>query len=291
MIKKKNISKSFGIIVKHFVLTKLISSFITLVLVLLIKYYFYGGFTNTWDLSQGFILGFSGLVLKLGILGLVEGLFEYYHIDLNINLYDLLHKPLLASQCTDSGISSPSSTPRPSSSSSAPATFSSSSPGPSSPIRPSSSSSAPASMAGWSIPSAKDNNLNYSVDAEGQTLISCWRINLDKTEEMLATSSEEFLNKSGKSVTTRESLKEYVTLYKGLIYMEECKARGFNPGHTENTLVERKDAIQAWHELSRFRYRMSMSEYNTCVAVIEQHNANVNRLSPDFYNEILTIPK
>lgn len=62
---------------------------------------------------------------------------------------------------------------------------------------------------------------------------------------MLATSSEEFLNKSGKSVTTRESLKEYVTLYKGLIYMEECKARGINPRHTESTLVERKDAIQA----------------------------------------------
>jgi len=190
IINKKIISKSFGIIVKHFVLTKLISSFITLVLVLLIKYYFYDGFTNSWNLSQGFILGFSGLVLKLGILGLVEGLFEYYNIDLNINLYDLLHKPLLASQSTDSGISFPSSPPRPSSSSSAPATFSSSSPGPSSPIRPSSSSSAPASMAGWSIPSANDNNLNYSVDAEGQTLISCWRRNLDKTENILATSSQ-----------------------------------------------------------------------------------------------------
>lgn len=62
---------------------------------------------------------------------------------------------------------------------------------------------------------------------------------------MLTTSSEEFLNKSGKSVTTRESLREYVTLYKGLIYIEECKARGIDPGHTERTLTERQDAIQA----------------------------------------------
>lgn len=300
---RKKISSFFSLIVKHFTLVKLISSFITLVLVLLIKYYFYGGFINPCDLSQGFILGFSGLVFRLGILGLVEGLFEYYGLDSKLSLYDIIHKPLLVSQSTDSGISYSPSPPRPSSSSSAPTPYSSSFPGTdstssgpssssgsSSPTRPTSSSSAPASMAGWSTPGANENNLIYSVDAEGKTLISCWKRNLDAINRIMDTSTEEYLNRSSNSITTRESLREFRILYEALIHVEECKARGIDPKHTESTLEARREAIQAWHELNRFRYRMSPSNYKNCVECIEQHNANIRYLRPNFCNEILDIP-
>lgn len=205
-----------------------------------------------------------------------------------MSLYELLRKPLLASQSPNLDLPSPSS-PRPSSSSSGgSAAISSNYSSPSSPVRPS-RSSPPATLLGGLIISPNDE-VNYKVDRQGNTFISKWKVNVEQDEDQLARSGERFLNRSRDSVTNRERLMEEIGFNKGLIYLEECRARGFDPGHTEYTILQRWDAVLSWIKLNRSRSTMSMSNYDDCVLNIQMHNANVRRLNPQFYNEILAIP-
>ena len=36
---------------------------------------------------------------------------------------------------------------------------------------------------------------------------------------------------------------EEMIFNKGLIYLEECRALGFYPGHTQSTILQRRDAV------------------------------------------------
>jgi hypothetical protein len=67
----------FGSTLKHFTLARLTAAFISLGLILLLRYTIAGGFhTNPLNIEEALIIGVPAIILKLGIQGIVDYIFE-----------------------------------------------------------------------------------------------------------------------------------------------------------------------------------------------------------------------